>query len=337
MRNFTLLSIIILSAFSCKEDVKQADSVTNDLSADSLDLVLAKNPGDPQALYSKAKQLYTSGQYTEAMEVLNKKMALDQNDEDFLLKGKILFSDLRSSENITNARKAFRISLKENPKNAEAYVKLAQIQQLLENHNRAIELVDSGLRINQYMSDAYFIKGFTFELRRAKGDTALAISSYQTAIEVNPDFYDAYIRLGDLHAGIPDSLALQYYQSAIDIQPNRVEAYYNKGIFLQNLGELDRAMDTYDKMLVIDENSFPALYNQGYLLLVYANEYEEAVLKFNRVISIKPDYAEAYHNRGLALKYLGRYEEAKKDFSKALEIIPDFDLPALELSDLDGL
>ena len=51
---------------------------------------------------------------------------------------------------------------------------------------------------------------------------------------------------------------------------------------------------------------------------------QEAVASYNKVIQIKPDYAEAYNNRGNALKDLWQLDEAVASYSKAIQIRPDF-------------
>ena len=302
-----------------------------------MNYVISEEPGNSQALLERARLHYLTGDLELAMNDLNQKMAIVTTDEDYYLKGNILFSNLQIENNAENANNAYRLCVNENPKNANCYVKLAQIQQLLDNYDECIELVDSALQINRQLPDAYFLKGLTFELRRSKGDTTLAISSYQTSIELDPNFYDSYIRLGNLHAAKYDSLAIQYYKSAIELQSERIEAHYNLAIYLQNSERFDAAMERYDRILEIDPNSYLALFNQGYLLLVYADQYTQAEQKFTKSIELHPSYTEAHHNRGLCYKNLGQYKLARIDFKKALELTPSFNLAAAELNEIEGL
>lgn len=303
---------------------------------DSLNKLLEKEPKNANALAKRAKTLYKNGEFELALNDLNQKMAISATDEDYYLKGNILFSNLQIKNNAENANNAYRLCIQENPDNANCYVKLGQIQQLLNNFDECIQLVDSALMIDKQLPNAYFMKGLTFELRRAKNDSTLAISSYQTAIELDPNFYDAYMRLGNLHAGKKDSLAIQYYKSAISLQPERIEAHYNLAIYLQNSERFEDAMNRYNRILEIDPRSFLALFNQGYMLLVFADQYEEAAVKFSQSILNNPEYTEAYHNRGLCYNNLGRYPEARSDFKKALQLNPNFDLSAIQLNEIEG-
>lgn len=335
--NKVLLIFFYILLFSCGENTPNTSPImefTSDL--DSLNTLLEKEPKNLDALSKRAKTLYKNGEFDLAINDLNQKMAISATDEDYYLKGNIFFSNLQIKNNAENANKAYRLCINENPENANCYVKLAQIQQLLDNYDECIQLVDSALIIDKQLPDAYFMKGLTFELRRAKGDSALAISSYQTSIELDPNFYDSYMRLGNLHAAKNDSLAIQYYKSAIYLQPERIEAHYNLAIYLQNSGKFDNAMKRYDRILEIDPFSFLAQFNQGYLLLVFADQYEQATTKFSQSILNNPEYTEAYHNRGLCHKNLGRYADARSDFKKALQLNPDFDLSAIQLNEIEG-
>ena len=59
-------------------------------------------------------------------------------------------------------------------------------------------------------------------------NATLAASSYQTAIEVDPDYYDAYIHRGILADRLGEKEALDYYNSALSLEPKSVEAHRNR-------------------------------------------------------------------------------------------------------------
>jgi len=47
---------------------------------------------------------------------------------------------------------------------------------------------------------------------------------------------------------------------------------------------------------------------------------EEAILSYEKVLEIEPDFSTAHHNRALALSGIGRQEEAVEGFKKAIEL-----------------
>jgi len=64
-------------------------------------------------------------------------------------------------------------------------------------------------------------------------------------------------------------------------------------------------------------------YNRG---TVYMNEeeYDQAILCFDKAIKINPRFAEAYCNRATTYKNKGEYDKAISDYTRAIEIDPEF-------------
>ena len=54
------------------------------------------------------------------------------------------------------------------------------------------------------------------------------------------------------------------------------------------------------------------------------NDFEGAIISYDKALKIKPDYHQAWHCRGYVLGELGRSEEALASYDKALEIKPDY-------------
>ena len=54
---------------------------------------------------------------------------------------------------------------------------------------------------------------------RDQGNAENARSSFQTAVEVNPNFFDGYIALGLAYAADMDTLALGYFETAKNCVP----------------------------------------------------------------------------------------------------------------------
>lgn len=59
------------------------------------------------------------------------------------------------------------------------------------------------------------------------------------------------------------------------------------------------------------------------LALHRAGRLAEAVIRYERILALKPDFPEVHNNRGLALAALGRLEEAVESYRRAIKIKPD--------------
>jgi len=127
--------------------------------------------------------------------------------------------------------------------------------------------------------------------------------------------------------------AIEAYNKALSIKPDYAETYYNMGITLEEQGNLEEAIEAYNKAIAIKPN-YAVAYNNIGITLQEQSKMEEAIEAYNKAIAIKPDYAEAYNNMGVALQDQGKLEEAIGAYNKALSIKPDYAEPHRHLSTL---
>jgi tetratricopeptide (TPR) repeat protein len=161
-----------------------------------------------------------------------------------------------------------------------------------------------------------------------QGNFKNAVSNFRTASEQNPDHYDAWLQLGDLHALAKNELAVAYFNNAIRVDSSRYEGHYNKGYFLQENGEYQEALQVYSDLIRHNNSFYNAYFNRGYIYLEYLNEPDSAIHEFSKTIGFNPLNYKAFYNRGLAYEQAGNSSEALINFSKALELKPDYDLAA---------
>ncbi|MFN6305674.1 MAG: tetratricopeptide repeat protein [Microcystis sp.] len=150
----------------------------------------------------------------------------------------------------------------------------------------------------------------------------LALSDWNKAIELNPNFAGAYVNRGILYSDLQKyDLALSDYSKAIDINPNYAVAYNSRGILYSDQQKYELALSDYNKAIDINPNLAVAYNNRG---LVYYNQqkYELALADYNKTIDINPNDAVAYNNRGVLYKNLQKYDLALSDYRKAIDINP---------------
>ena len=95
------------------------------------------------------------------------------------------------------------------------------------------------------------------------------------------------------------------------------------GITLKDQGNLEEAMEAFNKALSLKPDYAEAYNNMG-ITLQDQGKLEEATTSFNKALSLKPDYAEAYNNMGITLKDQGKLEEAMEAYNKVLALKPDY-------------
>jgi tetratricopeptide (TPR) repeat protein len=109
--------------------------------------------------------------------------------------------------------------------------------------------------------------------------------------------------------------AIAEFNKAIEIDPDFADAYYNRGIANSKKGNLNQAISDYTKAIQINPNDSDSYYNRG---LVYhkKNDFNQAISDYTKAIQISPD-ATAYYNRALDYSLKKEYDYAWDDVRKA--------------------
>lgn len=218
------------------------------------------------------------------------------------------------------------------PENKEALLKKAQLYLIMRNYENTYSTLSELIAIDNINPIAYFVRAMAL-LEQA--DTANAIKNLQVAIDQNGDYFEAQLQLGVVLAAQKKPLAVKYLQNAINILPQTIEPYYQLGLFFQENGKRESAVQTYNSILDINPEYVPALYNLGYIYLVYEHDFKKAVDYFSQVAQIAPNYAEALYNRGYSYEQLGQMQLARNDYQETLKIRNNYQKAIEGLNRLD--
>lgn len=108
---------------------------------------------------------------------------------------------------------------------------------------------------------------------------------------------------------------------AIEIE-EKYYFYFSRGLLLRKEGELDKAIDDYDKTISLKKNHSLAYFSKGNIRLEQ-KEYKLAVQDYSKSIEYDAKHIGSYNNRGIAQEGLGEYVNAFNDFSLAKELQPN--------------
>ncbi len=218
------------------------------------------------------------------------------------------------------------------PKNIKAVIKLAEISIIFRDYKKAIEYIDKVMKLDDLEPKSYFLRGVVF---LENNDTSMAIRNFQKAIDVNQDYFEAHLQLGMIYAQKKNRLAIDYFNNALNIKPGDVDVSYYLAMFYQETEGYDEAIKIYEGLYLKDPQFYYALYNIGYINLVYLKDYPKAVEYFTKVIEIKPDYTDAWYNRGFAWEMQKNVENSRNDYKKALELTPNYEKAVEGLNRID--
>jgi tetratricopeptide (TPR) repeat protein len=155
------------------------------------------------------------------------------------------------------------------------------------------------------------------------GHYQLGVELIETAIEVKPDFAEAYFSRGNAQYALQQfQAAVESYDKAIELKPLFADARFSRGNALHALGQYGAAMESYDRALELNPGHAEAHNNRGGSRCAL-RQYAAALEDYDRAILLKPDYAEAHCNRGNVLYALEQYEAALESLDTAIQLQPD--------------
>lgn len=325
------LSIIFFLP-SCSDN-----SVNSDLDNKVTDSVLVginnqlKEDVNNDSLYAlRAERYFTLGEYEYAFSDIIRAINIDSKNCDYHCTYSRFYLDLKK---YNEGKQVLDNILNVNKDCACAVLMLADIAFVYGDFNQSIKYIDEVLKVDMYNPNAYFKKGLNF---LALNDSNKAISSFQTAVEQNPKFIDAYINLGVLYAGKRNPLAEEYYKTALELDSTRFDAHYNLAMYYQENEMINEALKKYTQLAKKYPNKRELYFNMGYIHLVKLKLYREAINYFNQAIAVDSNYFEAYFNKGYCLELLGDITNAEEEYKRCLEIKPDYTPAALGLGRVRG-
>ena len=161
-------------------------------------------------------------------------------------------------------------------------------------------------------------------------ETEKSIEAYKQAVTLNPDFAEAYFKLGIAYALIEDTKPTIPGETT---EPEKPTKKSSKKVVSKKAGKIElkqtdsvkafeEAVKAYKKVLAKNPKDDLAQYNLGRSLSKLSED-EEAVKALRVAIKLKPDDSEYQRELGATLNKLAKYDEAIKVLKKAQSLEPD--------------
>ncbi len=120
-----------------------------------------------------------------------------------------------------------------------------------------------------------------------------------------------------LREGGKSEKALSAYDTAIRLQPDYAEVYNNRGNIKSGLGSHDAAIDDYDEAIRLNPNFAEAYSNRG-AIKFKLGKHAAALTDLNEAIRLQPNFMNAYINRGVVKLGLNDIDEVRSNLQTAL-------------------
>jgi len=145
-----------------------------------------------------------------------------------------------------------------------------------------------------------------------------AISLYQQAIGLRPDYAEAHNNLGNaLGEVLRFEEAVASLSRAAELRPDLAAIHSNLGLAQARLRRFGEAAASHRRALAIQPELAQA-HNNLAMALKELGEPEQAIAHYRRAIKLKDGVAEFHHNLGNALRALRRHDEARSSYDRAI-------------------
>lgn len=234
-------------------------------------------------------------------------------------------------------------------------IKLGRVLQILGRPRDLVTQMEEVLRLSPGNADALFLLA---RAHIAEHDNVRAVSVLQKLLETTPDNADAWLELGKLHqAQGKEDDAIAAFTKASPNAPDQAGVWNTIGVLLSNRKDYTEALNAFRKALSYDysdvqiQNNLKAVQKKiesncrrvietaeealaedsgkldSYLQLGLAYEMidrpDEAMMAYQRLLSIKPDSIEGLQAYADLLKRRGKLRMAMRCYREILKLRPD--------------
>jgi uncharacterized protein (TIGR02466 family) len=273
-------------------------------------------PMQDTADLSRALQMARAGRSAAALEILGAVLARTPGEPEALhLTGMVL----RSQGNLSEAEQYLRQSVLAAPERAHVHNNLGNLLAQQLRNAEAIDCYRSAIAIAPDYADAWFNLG-TVALRT--GDARTACDALERAATAQPDVAKVWAALGHAHrqSGNPKQARVAYLQGLRSDAMHR-GSHHGLALVLRQQGELDQALQHMDRCIEIAPADAELHLSRGNIL-VDMGHHEAALAAYRRAVDLRPDYLEAHQALNNALWLYGDAAQYLDSYRSALERMP---------------
>lgn len=306
-----------------------------------------ENSEDENLFILEGKYFGEKNDNKKAFELFNKALEINPNSVKGLYERGRLFSrmgkkeesynDLKKAYNLDNNNEKVMFFLGRMAINLEKYEEGREIFKKLYHHRKDEDVSNYFSSTNKFIIDELEEKDeLTYEEKLSLAKSKYYMGKLEEAEEI-------YKELGEINS--VDALliysyviknlytveqGIKYIDKAIEIEPENPRVHLYKGIFLEEMGMLNEALESYEKSNSLDEKYEP-VYNRMISVLNKLHKYKDVfeIAKIAEEFNYDKEVfynslAEAYYNSRTTKEASSYIDKALSYIDKAIELCPNY-------------
>lgn len=173
--------------------------------------------------------------------------------------------------------------------------------QQVDREAAALAAFERAIEIKPNFYQAYLAKAGILNYSRKNNQQKYqeALLALNKAVEINPNYYSGWISRGNVLGELKKyPEALQSIERAIKINPQDASGYIKRGYILNNMERYRDAIASLSQAIELDPQPYPYLLRSSYYMV--SKEYSQALADINKVMALQVEPTnEAYLVRGL--------------------------------------
>lgn len=216
------------------------------------------------------------------------------------------------------------------PQNEEIYIQRANICSKRDQHEKAVELLQTALKYTDDYADVYNLIGMEYLFM---DNLEMAKENFIKCLEEDPEDQSALYNVVYCFEFLDQNLdAIEYLKKYIDKNPYSEIAWHQSGRLYYGLKDYENAVRAFEYASYIDENFVGAYMEKG-KALERLKRYDEAIESYTRTLELDDPTSYALLRIGKCHEKLGNKAEALKFYNKTVHEDPLLDKGWIAITD----
>jgi len=329
-----LLFCVLIFLSSCLEKDKEQEKSQIDF----LNTSIESNPNDVNLLYKRAKYNKQRNYLESVLFDLNKCVEIDSLNDLYHFELACVYFDLAKQKNGNSdfpirAKNHLIKSIELDQSKPKYKALLGELYLAFKKYNDAIILFNKSLELEYNQPKTHMLMGYAY---KQLNNYENAINCFHNSINIDPEFKESFIQLGNILHLMKDTNAILYYNNALKLDPDDEITLYNKALFYQDLMDWNNALVAYAELHKVSPFHSSGHYNLGFIHMELGL-FDIAANNFSDAIYSNSEFYEAYYSRGICFQKIGNINQAIIDFKRAIEIKSDYNYAIEALEEVNKL